>query len=135
MIFLWETQWPLESSNGDMKRILLVDDDAHIRELLTEELQEDGYAVSAANNGMEALSLLKGEEKPDLVILDLRMPKMDGLETIGSMVKLKLEVPIIIHTAYSSYRNDYLSMVADAYVVKTSDLTELKKKVHELTAT
>jgi len=51
------------------------------------------------------------------------------------MVKLKLEVPIIIHTAYSSYRNDYLSMVADAYVVKTSDLTELKKKVHELTAT
>ena len=46
------------------------------------------------------------------------MPKMDGLETIGSMVKLKLEVPIIIHTAYSSYRNDYLAMVADAYVVK-----------------
>ena len=118
-----------------MKRILLVDDDAHIRQLLAEELQEDGYAVSAAGNGTEALSLLKGEEKPDLVILDLRMPKMDGLETIGNMVKLKLEVPIIIHTAYSSYRNDYLSMVADAYVVKTSDLTELKKKVHELTAT
>ena len=118
-----------------MKRILLVDDDAHIRQLLAEELQEEGYAVSAANNGREALSLLKGAEKPDLVILDLRMPKMDGLETIGSMVKLKLEVPIIIHTAYSSYRNDYLSMVADAYVVKTSDLTELKKKVHELTAT
>lgn len=114
------------------KRILLVDDDIHIRLLLSEELEEDGYNVSIASNGKEALSMLAGSEKPDLVILDLRMPKMHGLETIGYMLKLKFGLPIIIYTAYGNYRNDPVSKAADAYVVKSSDLSELKNRVHEL---
>jgi two-component system, response regulator, stage 0 sporulation protein F len=116
-----------------MKRILLVDDDVRIQRLLAEELEEDGYRISTARNGKDALSLLTTDsERPDLVILDLRMPKMNGLETIGLMLKLKLNIPVIIFSAYSSYRNDSLAMAADAYVVKSSDLSELKVKIHEL---
>lgn len=116
-----------------MKRILLVDDDTRILRLLTEELEEDGYTISTASNGKDALSLLTTEsERPDLVILDLRMPKMDGLETMGFIFKLKLNVPVIIFSAYSGYRNDALAMAADAYVVKSFDLSELKGKIHAL---
>jgi two-component system, response regulator, stage 0 sporulation protein F len=116
-----------------MKRVLVVDDDIRIQQLLMEELEEDGYQVSIASNGKDALSLLATDpEKPDLVILDLRMPKMDGLETIGFMLKLKLNLPVIIFSAYSSYRNDPLAKAADAYVVKSSDLSDLKVKIHEL---
>jgi two-component system, response regulator, stage 0 sporulation protein F len=116
-----------------MKRVLVVDDDTRIQQLLMEELEEDGYQVSIASNGKDALSFLVSDpERPDLVILDLRMPKMDGLETIGFMLKLKLNLPVIIFSAYSGYRNDPLAKAADAYVVKSSDLSELKVKIHEL---
>ena len=64
--------------------ILFVDDGIRIQRLLLEEPEEDGYHVSIVSHGKEALSLLtKGSERPDLVILDLRMPKMNGFETIG----------------------------------------------------
>lgn len=116
-----------------MKKVLLVDDDINIQRLLTEELGEDGYQVTTASNGFEAISSVIRSEPPDLIIMDIRMPMMDGLETIGNIVKLKLNIPIIIYTAYRSYKKSYLSMVADAYVMKSSDLTELKNKVHELT--
>jgi CheY-like chemotaxis protein len=116
-----------------MKRILLVDDDLKIQRLLCEELEEEGYAISTASNGKEALSILRTDlKRPDLVIMDLRMPEMDGLETIGFMLKLKLNLPVIIFTAYNGYRNDALAMAADAYVVKSSNLSELKVKIHEL---
>jgi two-component system, response regulator, stage 0 sporulation protein F len=116
-----------------MKRILLVDDDKSIQRLLMEELEEEEYKISTASNGKEALSLLTNEsERPDLVILDLRMPGMDGFETLGFIFKLKLNIPVIIFSAYGSYRNDPLVMEADAYVVKSYDLSELKVKIHEL---
>ena len=57
---------------------------------------------------------------------------LDGLETIGHIIKLRFELPVIIFSAYSSYKNDSMAMAADAYVVKSSDFSELKKKVHEL---
>jgi DNA-binding response OmpR family regulator len=116
-----------------MKRILLVDDDIRIQRLLMEELEEDGYKMSTASNGKDALSILTTEhERPDLVILDLRMPGMNGLETIGFMLKLKFNVHVIIFSAYSGYRTDPLAMAADAYVVKSSDLSELKARIHAM---
>lgn len=116
-----------------MKRVLVIDDDIRIQQLLMEELKEDGYHVSIASNGNEALSLLTTDsERPDLIILDLRMPKMDGFETLGFMLKRKINLPVIIFSAYCSYKNDPLAMAADAYVVKSSDLSELKIKIHDL---
>ncbi len=116
-----------------MKKILLVDDDTHIRDLVKQELREEGYQILTASDGKEALALLMSEfEKPDLVILDLRMAEMNGLDTIDFILKLKFKFPVIIFSSYGNYRNDPSAMLADAYVVKSSDLSELKQKVREL---
>ncbi len=117
-----------------MKKILLVEDDKNIQKLLEEELQEDGYEIDVASNGKEALSYLEGKNgsKPDLIILDLRMPKMNGFETMGNIIKSRQDTPVIIHTAYSSYRDDVMVMAADAYIEKSHDLTKLKEMIKEL---
>ncbi|HOO38249.1 MAG TPA: response regulator [Deltaproteobacteria bacterium] len=120
-----------------MKRILLVEDDKNVRRLLKEELNDEGYSITVASNGKEALSMLqkKENEKPDLIILDLRMPKMDGFETMGHILKSRQDTPVIIHTAYSSYKNDVMVMAADAYVEKSHDLKKLKDVIKDLIGT
>jgi len=115
-----------------MKSILLVEDDIAIRHLLTDEFNDEGYRVESVPDGKEALERLKKGERPNLIILDIRMPRMDGLETMGHLLKMKLDLPVIIYSAYPSYRNDYLAGAADAYVVKTSNLSELKNRVQSL---
>lgn len=118
----------------NMKRILLVEDDAHLQFLIKEELSEEGYEVTIASDGMEALSMLQadGAPGPDLIILDIRMPRMDGFETMGHIIKSRVDAPIILHSAFSGYRNHPLSMAADAYVVKSHDFSGLKKAVNDL---
>jgi len=116
-----------------MKKILVIEDDVRLQKLLTDELTDEGYEITLAGDGKAALSMIKGDDVlPDLIILDLRMPKMDGMETMGHMLKARVNVPIIIHTAYASYREDPLALAADAYVIKSHDLTELKNTIHEL---
>ena len=117
-----------------MKRILLVEDDANLQFLIREELRDDGYDVSVTSNGKEALSFLLecNETQPDLIIMDIRMPKMDGIDALGHIIKSQIDKPIIIHSAYSSYKNDPLTMAADAYVLKSPDFTNLKSAICEL---
>lgn len=120
-------------NSGIMKKILVVEDDELLQKLLRDEIIEEGYEVLIASDGKEALSMLKDMgAQPDLIILDLRMPKMDGLETMGHMLKSRVNAPVIIHSAYTSYKEDALAMAADAYIVKSHDLTELKAKIREL---
>jgi len=114
-----------------MKTILVVDDDEAIRTLLQEELEEDGYKVLIATNARDALKMVAAEAL-DLVILDIRMPGMDGLEALPRILGIKEGLPVIMNTAYSQYQDSFMSWAADAYVVKSSDLTELKEKVREL---
>lgn len=117
-----------------MKKILLVEDDSHLQFLITEELKDEGYDVISASNGKEALSLLFDEQhgEPDLIIMDIRMPKMDGLDALGHILKSKLDVPVVIHSAYVSYQDNPIAMTADAYVLKSHDFSRLKKTVGEL---
>jgi len=117
-----------------MKKILLVEDDKHLRFLMEEELAEDGYKVITAADGVEAMSLIQagGDMEPDLIILDIRMPRMDGLETMGHILKSRIDSPIIIHSAYSGYREHPLTMAADAYIVKSHDFTSLKTAISDL---
>jgi DNA-binding response OmpR family regulator len=114
-----------------VKRILVVEDDESQRILYHDELAEAGYDVILAANGREALKQLD-VAKPDLVILDIVMPVMDGMETIGRIIRKHREIPIILNTAYSSYRDDFMCWGAEAYVVKSADLDELKAKVREI---
>ena len=114
-----------------MKTILVVDDDEAIRTLLQEELEEDGYKVLIATNARDALKMVAAEPL-DLVILDIRMPGMDGLEALPRILGLKDNLKVILHTAYSAYKESFMSWAADAYIVKSSDFTELKDKIKEL---
>jgi DNA-binding response OmpR family regulator len=114
-----------------MKTILVADDEKPIRELLEGELTEEGYRVVLAANAREALKIV--ETQPiDLVILDIRMPGMDGLEALPRILGLKEGVPVILHTAYSQYQESFMSWAADAYIIKSMDFTELKNKIKEL---
>lgn len=114
-----------------MKTILVVEDDESQRLLYHDELTESGYAVMLAANGKEALNQLDAV-KPDLIILDIVMPVMDGMEALGKIIRKYRDVPIILNTAYSSYRDDFMSWAADSYIVKSADLRELKAKIQEI---
>ena len=114
-----------------MATLLIVDDEANQRRLYQEELSEEGYTIKLAENGKEALGII-AEMPPDLVVLDIRMPIMDGLEALGKIIGKERNIPVIIHSAYSSYKDDFISWAADDFVVKSADLTGLKKKIREL---
>ena len=114
-----------------METLLVVDDEAHQRMLYQEELGDEGYQIVLARNGMEALEKVL-EAAPDLIVLDIRMPVMDGLEALGKIIGKERDIPIIIHSAYSSYKDDFMSWAADDFVVKSADLTELKRKIRGL---
>jgi CheY-like chemotaxis protein len=114
-----------------MKTILVADDEEAIRLLLEEELREEGYNVIAVSNARDALKMVETEPL-DLVILDIRMPGMDGLEALPRILGMKEGLPVILNTAYSQYKESFMSWAADAYIVKSADLTELKRKIKEL---
>ncbi len=114
-----------------MITILLVEDDKNQRLLYEQELSNDGYEVVTASDGKEALVKVQ-EQLPDIVIMDINMPKMDGIEAMGRILSANKKVPVIINTAYSNYKDSFMSWAADAYVVKSSDLSELKDKIKEV---
>jgi len=111
-------------------RILIVDDEVNQGLLYEQELSDEGYDVDVANSGGEALELVKTSSY-DLVVLDIGMPDMDGLETLGRMLSMNNKLPVILNTAYPSYKDNFMSWAADAYVIKSSDLSELKGKIKE----
>lgn len=117
-----------------MKKILIVEDEQHQRELYAMELQEEGYEVDQAANGKEAVDKVKAN-KYDCVVLDIRMPEMDGIEALGKILSRDKKVPIIIYTAYSNYKSNFMTWTADAYITKSSNLKELKDKIKELVST
>jgi DNA-binding response OmpR family regulator len=114
-----------------MTTILLVEDDKNQRLLYEQELRLEGYEIVTAADGKEGLGKVR-EQPPDLIIMDINIPKMNGIETMGMIISKCKNIPIIINTAYSSYKDNYMSWIADAYIVKSSDLTELKNKIKEL---
>jgi len=114
-----------------MKKILVVDDEENIRFLYQEELEEEGYTVDVAAHGQEALEKVN-TFKPDLVTLDIRMPGMDGVETLRKIREVRRNLPVILCSAYGEYKQDLSTWASDAYVIKTSDLTELKGTIKTL---
>ncbi len=114
-----------------MEKVLCVDDDLTLLNLYKIELSEEGYKVILARDGKEAL--LKFEkEKPRVVIMDIRMPVMDGIETLTAMLGKDRQVSVILNTAFPQYKENFMTWGAEAYVLKSSDLTELKQKIREV---
>jgi len=114
-----------------MATVMVVEDDRNQRILYEQELGEEGHEVILAEGGRQALEKLN-EVTPDIVVLDISMPGMDGIETLGKILGRERDIPVILNTAYSSYKDNFMTWSADAYVVKSSDLTELKDKITEI---
>ncbi len=114
-----------------MSKVLIVDDEPHLRLLYETELSRAGYETLTASTAAQGLEYVQTMD-PDLVILDIRMPGMDGIEALQRILDRDKRVPVILNTAFSSYRDNYLTWAADAYVTKSSDVTELLTTVRDV---
>jgi DNA-binding response OmpR family regulator len=117
-----------------MSKVLIVDDEKHIRLLYSEELEEEGYEVALASDGSGIVDRIE-VEKPDVVVLDIKMVSSNGLDVLQEIRNKYYNLPVILCSAYGSYKVDIKSIAADAYVVKSSDLTELKNKIAQVLET
>ena len=111
-----------------MSRILIVEDNDNQRLLYREEFEDHGYEVVEARDGVEALTAIECHA-PDAVVLDINMPGIDGLTALTRIHERHRRLPVVLNSAYSAYRTQYVSWLADAYVTKSSNLSELREAV------
>jgi DNA-binding NtrC family response regulator len=114
-----------------MYRILCVDDERALLRVYKDELSEEGYEILLARDGKEALAVLS-RENIHVVILDIRMPQMDGLEALVAMLGKNRTIPVILHTAYPEYKENLITWGAEAFVMKSDDLSKLKQTIREI---
>ncbi|MBI5625448.1 MAG: response regulator [Elusimicrobia bacterium] len=117
------------------KKILVVDDDPFIREILATQLSRLHYRTAVAADGEEAVSAFK-KEKPDLILMDLLMPRLDGLDAtqrIRALEKKGARVPILFLTAREGSQNKLSSIISggDDFVTKPVTFQELAGRVEE----
>lgn len=118
------------------QKVLIVDDQYGIRLLLYEVFKREGYEVHQAENGKKALEMVK-RHTPDIILLDMKLPGMDGIEILKQIRKIDDNVKVIMMTAYGE-----LDMLAEAvkynvvtYFTKPFDIDQLKNKVNEVLTT
>ena len=112
-----------------MARILLVDDEEHIRHYYSEELSEDGHEMSSVGSGHNLLRRIDFLQ-PEVVILDIRLVDYDGLELLQEIRKRYYDLPVILCTAYDTFKYDEKAAAADSYIIKSFDLSELRMAIH-----
>ncbi len=115
-----------------MATVLVVDDNRNIRDFCRRELEKDGYRVLVAASGEEAVRICDADS-PDLVVLDIRMPGQDGLETMGRIARRHPLLPVVFFTAHpADLHFDFRSWPARACVEKSENLGALKAKIAEI---
>jgi DNA-binding response OmpR family regulator len=112
-----------------MTKILIVEDDATVRDTLALNLRAEGYVVSSAEDGEQALEVAR-EENPDLIVLDVMLPELDGL-TVCRILRRESQVPIILLTARGTETDKIIGLEtgADDYIVKPFSLGEFLARV------
>ncbi len=115
------------------KKLLVVDDESNIRRLYSQELSEEGYQVDTAASATEAVEKLTGSTY-DLVVLDIKLKNESGLDLLQKIVRERHDMPVILCTAFSCYKDDFSTWLADGYVVKSSDPQELKDEIARVLA-
>jgi two-component system response regulator (stage 0 sporulation protein F) len=123
----------LHSIEGKGMKILVVDDEEGARDLFNTILTDEGYEVSLANGGEEALGLFKGAPF-NLVITDIKMPIMDGLQLLQEIRKMGSKTDVIMVTAYGEVESylKAMSLGAAEYINKPIRIKELKQIVHKV---
>uniref|UniRef100_C6E5G4 Response regulator receiver protein n=1 Tax=Geobacter sp. (strain M21) TaxID=443144 RepID=C6E5G4_GEOSM len=116
-----------------MAKLLVVDDEANIRLLYAQELSDEGYAVVTAASALEAVEKLESDSF-DLAVIDIKLRNESGIELLQRIVKERHTLPVILCTAFSCYKDDFSAWLADGYVVKSSDLQELKEEISRVLA-
>ena len=111
-----------------MSKVLIVDDEPSICFLYEEELIEEGYDVISSNTCCGVIEMI-AKQKPDLVILDIAIGDVNGLDLLQDIRNSYHDMPVILCTAYPAFKYDLKSIAADYYVVKSHDLTELKARI------
>ena len=119
-----------------MNKILIVDDELNMRLVLQAMLKKEGYAVTTASNGMEALKILKVDQM-DIVVTDLKMPKLDGMGLLGEIIRDYPSIPVIIITAHGTIATavDALKKGAFDYITKPFEQDELKQVIQKAVKT
>jgi DNA-binding NtrC family response regulator len=113
------------------KKVLVVDDEKHLRMLYQAELQGEGYTVATSDGTEPILEVVKRED-PAVIVLDIKIgPDISGLNLLQEIRSSELDRPVILSTAYDAFQHDLKSIAATAYVVKSVDLTDLKEKIAE----
>jgi DNA-binding response OmpR family regulator len=114
-----------------MHKILVVEDEPNLLELYKTELAEEGYQVIGVKDGETAIAETK-RILPHLVVLDIKINKVPGLDVLQEIKNFNRNLPVILNSAYETYKSDFSSWMADAYIIKSSNLNELKQKIKEL---
>ncbi|MEX2446754.1 MAG: response regulator [Dehalococcoidia bacterium] len=121
-----------------LSRILVVEDDVVIRRLTADLLREEGHEVHEANGGevgLEAIdAAVAGNDPFALVVLDMRMPGMDGRQFAAALAERNVSIPILLMTASHDVESAAVEIQADAYVAKPFDIDELIAQVDDLTS-
>ena len=116
------------------KKILVVDDESHIRMLYQEELQATGFEV-ALSDGQEPIMQVIEREKPDAVVLDIKLAgAVTGLDLLQTIRAANTTLPVILSSAFESFQYDLKAIAANAYCVKSIDLTGLKETISSVLA-
>jgi DNA-binding response OmpR family regulator len=114
-----------------MAKILVIEDEAAIRELYRIHLQAAGYEVAVAEDAETALRMVS-EWKPDLLVVDVQLRGENGLDVLREALAVRPELRSIVATAYGGYRDDFTAWLADAFLTKSTDTSELVHKVGEV---
>lgn len=111
--------------------VLVVDDEESICLLYQAELEDRGYRVRIQNNGTKVLEDVE-VFRPDVVVLDIKMPGTNGLEILNRVKSEFPDVYVVLNSAYGTFKNEASVQKADGYVIKSSDLTELLQTIEKL---
>jgi len=115
-----------------MIKVLIIDDEAHVRKLYQDLLSRENFEVSATDNAEQAMTLIQ-KNHIDIVVLDIELKNESGLDILDDFKSKYPELPIILNSAYSIYMSDFKTWMAEAYILKSSDIRPLVEKIKELT--
>jgi len=116
-----------------MVKVLIIDDEAHVRKLYKSLLEREGFDVETTESIDYSMELIKNKGA-DIVVLDIELKDESGLNLLKQYKVLNPDLPIILNSAYSIYMSDFKTWLAEAYILKSSNIQPLIDKIRELTS-